>query len=289
MRYRIASSITSARPENTPTSRYTHRWSSWRVFRPTVTTSVRSTPASATRNRPGSTRISGGRTGPRRRSRAAVIVAPYAAVRWDVLDVRAGQPAPEVHQAELDPVGAKLRPEVGDEGEGPVPRGRVELLGADVERHARREARGRGPSQQVDREVGGAPELAGERPGRTEPVAEDPAERRGTGRRLDELVELGLGVEREAADPQAVRLRDVALLLDGVAEAELVGRRSGSEALVDLADGRHVEARTLVHQQLQHVGVRVRLHGVEDRRDRQGGGQLLVALGDDVEVEHQQR
>ena len=90
-----------------------------------------------------------------------------------------------------------------------------------------------------------------------------------------DLLHFGLAVDREQPDAERVGARDVALLLDGVAEGDAVGRGAGSEHHLDLGDRGGVEAGAERGQQRQQFRRRVRLHGVEHPAVRQRLGKGL--------------
>ena len=87
-----------------------------------------------------------------------------------------------------------------------------------------------GVLQHVRGHRGLAAELARQRPLRPDAVGEDAAEHLGAGRRAGDLLDLGLAVDREEAHAERIGARDVALLLDGVAVGDAVGRGSRPRA-----------------------------------------------------------
>ena len=151
-----------------------------------------------------------------------------------------------------------------------------------------------GMLEHVHRHLGHAAELAGERPFGAGAVAQDAAEHlhlgsRDAGRlgRAGDLLDLGLAIDREEAHAELEGARDVALLLDRVAEGDAVGRRAGVERQLDLDDGGRVEARAELGQELEHLRLRVGLHGVEHARVGERPGELGVVVAHDVEVDDQ--
>ena len=101
-----------------------------------------------------------------------------------------------------------------------------------------------------------AAELARQRPFRARAVAEDAAEHfRARGRARD-LFDLGLAIDREQPHAERIGARDVALLLDRVAEADAVRRRPGGHRLLDLDDRGGVEAGAQTGQQIEDFGRR---------------------------------
>jgi hypothetical protein len=86
------------------------------------------------------------------------------------------------------------------------------------------------------------------------------------GRGARDLVDFLFAIDREQAHAELEGARDVALLLDRVAEGDALGRGAGIERQLDLGDGGRVEARAQRGQQAQDLRRRVGLHGVEDAR-----------------------
>src|SRR6185437_6668008 len=82
---------------------------------------------------------------------------------------------------------------------------------------------------------------------------------------------------------------DVALLLDGVAEGDALGRHAAAEAELDLAAARHVEARAEPAQEIDDLASRVGLHRVEHLGERQVRPERLIGLADHVEVDDEAR
>ena len=105
------------------------------------------------------------------------------------------------------------------------------------------------------------------------------------GRGAGDLLDLGLAVDREQANAEREGARDVALLLDRVAEGDAVGRGAGREHHLDLGDRGGVEAGAERGEQRQHLRRRVRLHGVEHARVGQRLGEGLVVVAHDVEID----
>ena len=88
-----------------------------------------------------------------------------------------------------------------------------------MERHAvGNDALFGGDHEQLPGHVGVAAELARQRPFGARAPNQDAAEHAGARRRLGDLLQFLAAVEREQANTQLISLRDVALLLDGVAE-----------------------------------------------------------------------
>ena len=102
-----------------------------------------------------------------------------------------------------------------------------------------------------------------------------------------DLLDLGLAVDREQANPQLKGARDVALLLDGVAIGDAVGGRAGGEHHLDLCDRGGVEAGAEPGQKRQHLRRRICLHRVEHARVGQSLREGIVVVPHHVEVDHE--
>ena len=142
-----------------------------------------------------------------------------------------------------------------------------------------------GMLEHVDRHRGVAAELARQRPFGAGAVEQDAAEDLRAGGGAGDLLDLGLAVDREQANAEREGAGDVALLLDGVAIGDAVGRGAGGEHHLDLGDRGGVEARAEPGEQRQHLRRRVRLDGVEDAGVRQRVGEGLVVVAHDLEVD----
>ena len=116
-------------------------------------------------------------------------------------------------------------------------------------------------------DVGGvvrlAAELARQRPFGAGAVAMDAADDARAGRRAGDLLDLGLAVDREQRDAEPEGGGDLALLLDGVAVGDAVGRAAGRQHRLGLADRGDVEAGAELGQQLEDFRRRIGLHRVE--------------------------
>ena len=198
-----------------------------------------------------------------------------------------GEAAAEVDHLERDAALGEV-PEDGGRGrQGTVPHARVALLRPHVERQAvGDETQAMGVFEHAARHVGRAAELAGQGPFGTRAVAQDAAEHLGAGSCTGDLLDLGLAVDGEERHAVGVGARDVALLLDGVAEGDAIRRRARCQHLLDLDHRGNVEAGAEPRQQIEDLGSRVGLHGIEHPRvgERLGEGGVVVAH--DVEVEH---
>ena len=153
----------------------------------------------------------------------------------------------------------------------------------------RLEAEPVGVLEHVDRHRGVAAELARQRPFGAGAVEQEAAEHLRAGSGAGDLLDLGLAVDREQANAQREGAGDVALLLDGVAIGDAVGRGAGREHHLDLGDRGGVEARAEPGNERQHFRRRVRLDGVEHPGVRQGVGEGLVVVAHDVEVDDEAR
>ena len=83
--------------------------------------------------------------------------------------------------------------------------------------------------------------------------------------------------------------RDVAFLLDGVAEGNAVRRGAGGEHHLDLGDRGGVEAGAERGEELENFRRRIGLHGVEHARVRQRLGEGQIVVADDVEIDDEAR
>ena len=142
-----------------------------------------------------------------------------------------------------------------------------------------------GVLQHVHRHRGLAAELARQRPFGARAVGQDAAEDAAAGRGAGDLLDLGLAVDREQPDAELIGARDVALLLDGVAVGDAVGRGAGRQHHLDLGDRGGVEAGAERGQQRQHLRRRIGLHRVEHPRVGQRLGEGVVVVAHDVEVD----
>ena len=87
--------------------------------------------------------------------------------------------------------------------------------------------------------------------------------------------------------PSSKARGDLALLLDGVAVGDALGRGAGGQHVFGLADRGDVEARSRCRQQLEDFRRRIGLDGVEHLGVRQRLGEGEIVLADDVEVDHE--
>ena len=162
----------------------------------------------------------------------------------------------------------------------------VVLLRADMERDAVRHQ----PALVRElQDIGGivrlAAELARQRPFGAGAVAMDAADHPAAGSSARHLLDLGLAVDGEQRDAELERGRDLALLLDGVAVGDAVGRGAGGEHVVRLGHRGDVEATAEPGQELEDFRRRIGLDGVEHLGVRQHLGEVQVVLAHDIEVE----
>ena len=167
---------------------------------------------------------------------------------------------------------------------------RIALLRADVERHAvGLEAELHRVLEHVHRHRGLAAEFARQRPFGADAVRQDAAEHARARRGAGDLLDLGLAIDREQAHAERIGARDVAFLLDRVAERDAIGAGTRGERHLDLRHGGRVEARAERGEQRQHLGRGIGLHGVEHARVGQSLGEGLIVLAHDVEVDDKTR
>ena len=209
---------------------------------------------------------------------------------WDVLQVAGGEPTAEVDHLQLDPARLEGAEDVGRRAERLVPSARVLLLRADVEGDAvRREPLRVRMGQDVDCHLRLAAELARQGPLGARAVAQDAAVDARARRLAGDLVGLGLAVDGKERHAAREGGRDVALLLDGVAERDALRRRAGSERHVDLLHRGAVEVGAELGEQREDFGRRVRLHRVVDAAVGHRALETQVVLPHDVEVDDEAR
>jgi len=125
-----------------------------------------------------------------------------------LIDQPAGEAAPGVDQGRGDFGRTQVVENPTDALGRGVPRFGVALLGTDVERDPDRVVLLGRTREQVHRHLGTAAELARQRPIGSAAIGHDATKECGTRRRLDELVELGITVEREQANGGVLGLND---------------------------------------------------------------------------------
>ena len=94
---------------------------------------------------------------------------------------------------------------------------------------------------------------------------------------------------REEPDAKLEGARNVALLLDRVAERDPVGRGAGRQHLLDLHHRGRVEAGAHAGQEVEHLWGRIGLYGIEHPGIRQSFGKRSIIVAHDIEVEHHAR
>ena len=140
------------------------------------------------------------------------------------------------------------------------------LLRADVERHAIGvEARAGGHARSTSTAIAGAqPNLRDSGHSAPAPSVRMRQNTRAPGAARAIFSTSSTQSTANSRTPSAMGARDVALLLDGVAEGDAVGRGAGRERHLDLGDRGGVEARAERGEQRQHLRRRIGLHRVED-------------------------
>jgi hypothetical protein len=162
------------------------------------------------------------------------------------------------------------------------------LLGADVEGNAvGDEAEPVRQLQNVGGVVRFTAELARQRPFRARSVAVDAADDAGARRRAGDLLDLGFAVGRVQRHPEPKGGRDLGLFLDGIAVRDALRQGAGGEHRLRLAHRGDIEAGAELDQQLEDVGRRIGLHGVEHLAVGQRLGEGQIVLAHDVEVDHE--
>ena len=149
-------------------------------------------------------------------------------------------------------------------------------------------------SQHLRRHLGSAAELARQRPFRAFAILQEAAEHLdvlGTDQLglAGDLLDLRLAIDREEAHAIGKCPGDVLFLLDRVAERHAVGGNAGGKRLLDFHHGGAIEAGTHLGEQVEDLGRRVGLHGVENARVGQSLGESREVFGDDLKVDDENR
>jgi hypothetical protein len=151
------------------------------------------------------------------------------------------------------------------------------------------EAERPGMAQHVDRHRRHAAELARQRPFGALAVSQHAAEHTGLWRDTSDLLHFLDAIHSEQPDAQLISAKNVALLLDGVAEGDALRRRTGIHRHLDLGNRRGVEGRTHRSEQAQNFRRRVRFHCVIDFGFRQRLLEGAEIVAHDVKVEDHAR
>ena len=184
------------------------------------------------------------------------------------------------------PSSASVREDALGVGERAIPGVEVGLLRADMEGDAIGvEAERLGMAQHVDGHRGHAAELARQRPFGALAIGQDAAEHARAGGGAGDLLDFLDAVDGEEPDAEREGARDVALLLDRVAEGDALGRRAGSQRHLDFGDRSGVEGRAERGEQAQDFRRRVGLHRIEDAGIGQRLGEGVEIVAHDVEVD----
>ncbi len=198
--------------------------------------------------------------------------------------------AAQIDQGQMHALGLQPAEQVRGLGQCVVPLLRIALLRADMERHADRgQPLARRGLQQLFGHGHVAAELARQRPVGADAGGQDAAEHLRARGGLGQLVQLGLAVERIEPHAQRIGGRDIDLLLDRVAERDVLRRGAGGQRHADFRDAGGVEARAQAGQPRQDLGRRVGLHRVIDVRIGHRPADVGIILFDDIQVEHQAR
>ena len=83
--------------------------------------------------------------------------------------------------------------------------------------------------------------------------------------------------------------RDVAFLLDGVAEGNAIRRSAGGEHHLDFGNRGRIETGAEPSEEPENFRRRIGLHGVEHTRVRQRLGEGQIVVANDVEIDDEAR
>ena len=144
-----------------------------------------------------------------------------------------------------------------------------------------------GAQQHAHRHGRLAAEFARQRPLGASAIGEDAAEDLGARGGARDLFHLLLRIDGEERNAQRMGPRDVAFLLDGVAEGDAIGGGAGIQRHLDLRHRGGVEARAEAGQQRQDLGRRIGLHRIEDAGVGHAAREEAIVLGDDFEIDHE--
>jgi hypothetical protein len=115
----------------------------------------------------------------------------------------------------------------------------------------------------------------------------DAADDAGARRRAGDLLDLGFAVDRVQRHPEPEGGCDLGLLLDRIAVGDALGRGAGGDYRVGLAHRGDIEAGAELDQELEDVGRRIGLYGVEHLAVGQRPGEGQVVLAHDIEIDHE--
>ena len=144
-----------------------------------------------------------------------------------------------------------------------------------------------GIDEHVDGHLRHAAELARQRPFGAFAIGQHAAEHAGAGSGTRDLLDFLMAVDREQPDAERMRAGNVAFLLDGVAEGDAGGGRTGIQRHLDFGDGRGIEVGAHAGEQVQDFRRRVCLDGIVDRAVRHRMTESVEIVAHDIEVDHE--
>ena len=196
------------------------------------------------------------------------------------------KPSADIDHPQIDIGLGEQRKHARRGADGAVPLPEIGLLRADMKRHAIWvETEFSRSAQQPDCHLGGAAELARQRPLGPSAVDQDAAEdlrSRGGPRQFVEFVR---AVEGKEPHPRAIGEGYVLFLLDRVAIGEPIGGDAVVDAELDFPAARDVEIGALALEHGDDCGGGVGLDRIIDAGERQMPAQRIVSLGDRLEID----
>ena len=132
-------------------------------------------------------------------------------------------------------------------------------------------------------------ELARQRPFGALAVGQHAAENARLWSSTCDLLHLFDAIDREETNAKIIGARDIALLLDRVAERDAIGRRTGIQCHLDFGDRRGVEGRAHRSKEAQDLRRRICFHRVVNPGIRQRLLEGAVIFAHDIEVDDQAR
>jgi hypothetical protein len=117
----------------------------------------------------------------------------------------------------------------------------------------------------------------------------DAADHAAAGCGARDLLDLGLAVDRVERHPERKGDGNVALLLDGISIGDALRRGAGFERSLRLVHRGNIEAAAERGEELEYLGRRIGLHGVEHLAVRQRLGEGQIVLAHDVKVDDEAR